>query len=95
MHIDAAALAAELVRIREWLVGRSFDELVLGPRTSAMLHFTDMATQRRTLAVTEIERIRSIADSRDLADYFATMLDSFARVCAHPWADGTLEVVDG
>lgn len=67
---------------------------MLGPRTSAMLHFTNMATERRALTLSEIERIRPIANSHDLAEYFATMLDSFERVCAHPLADGTIEVHD-
>lgn len=95
LNLDAAALAGEIVRIREWLVGRSFDELVLGPRTSAMLHLTNMAIERRALTRKEIDRIRPIADSKDLAEYFATMLDSFERVAAHPNADGTIEVIDG
>ena len=83
------------MRIREWLVGRPFDDLVLGPRTSQLLHFTDMATKRRSLTVSEIESIRPMSSSQDLAEYFSTMLDSFARVCAHPNADGTIEVIDG
>jgi len=41
-----------------------------------------------------IENIRPIAGSADLAEYFSTMLDSLDEVCAHPTADGTLEVVD-
>jgi hypothetical protein len=95
MHLDASALLADVERIREWLVGRSFDELVLGPRTSALLHFTNKATERRPMARTEIERVRPIADSQDLADYFRVMLDSFIRVCEHPNSDGTIEIVDG
>ena len=95
LRVDAAALATDIARIREWLVGRSFDELVLGARTSSLLHFTDMATERRQLTHTEIDRIRPIADSKDLAEYFATMLDSLDRVCKHPTADGTIEVIDG
>ena len=94
LHVDATALAAEVARIREWLVGRSFEELVLGPRTSAMIHFTTMATERRPMSRAAVERIRPIADSKDLAEYFSTMLDSLERVCAHPRPDGTLEVVD-
>ena len=95
MRVEAAVLAADITRIREWLVGRPFEDLVLGPRTSAMLHFTNKPTERRALTLTEIEGIRPIADSQDLAEYFATMLDSLEHVCAHPGADGTLEVVDG
>ena len=94
LNVDAKALAGDITRIREWLAGKSFDELVLGPRTAAVLHFTDTPTSRRALTRNEIERIRPIADSPDLADYFRTMLDSFARVAEHPLDDGTLEVVD-
>lgn len=94
-RVDAGALAEEIARIRGFLVGRPLEDLVLGPRTSAMLHFTDKATERRALTRTEIDRIRPIAESRDLAEYFATMLDSLDRVCAHPSADGTVEVVEG
>ena len=94
LRVDAGALTAEVGRIRAWLVGKSFDELVLGPRTSAMLHFTEAATTRRPLTRKEIERIRPIADSPDLADYFRTMLDSFVHVSESPLDDGMLEVVD-
>jgi hypothetical protein len=95
VRVDAATLAADLARIRAWLVGRAFDELVLGPRTSAMVHFSHTPSQTRALSPREIDRIRPIADSADLAEYFATMLASLERVCAHPAADGTIEVIDG
>jgi len=94
LKVDARVLASEIARIRDWLVGKSFDQLVLGPRTAAMLHFTDTPTSRRPLTRNEIERIRPIAESPDLADYFRTMLDSFVHVAEHPLDDGTLEVVD-
>jgi hypothetical protein len=94
-RVDAKALSADIAGIRAWLVGKPFDALVIGLRTSAALHFTDKATERRPLSLSEIDRIRPIADSTDLAQYFATMLDSFEHVCAHPQADGTIEVVDG
>lgn len=94
-RVDAAALAADVTRIRTWLVGRPFEDLVLGPRTSAMLHFAPRVAARRPMTLNEVERIRPIAGSGDLAEYFATMLDSFDHVCAHPSADGTLEVIDG
>lgn len=93
--IDAGALLDELDRIRAWLAGKGLDELVLGPRTSAVLHGGVKPTMRRRLTATEIERIRPTGGSTDLADYFATMLDSLAAVCAKPRADGTIEIVDG
>lgn len=95
LRVRADALLADIERIRAWLVGRPFDDLVLGPRTSALLHFSSHPTQRRPLTENEIEKIRPRAGSEDLAEYFSTMLDSMARVCARPAADGMLEIVDG
>jgi hypothetical protein len=95
LRVNAQSLAADIVTIREWLVGKPIEALVIGPRTSVIVHMTSMANTRRPLSRREIENIRPIADSKDLADYFAVMLDSFARVCGKPYADGALEVVDG
>ena len=95
LRVDAQALAADIATIREWLVGKPFEALVIGPRTSAIVHMTSMANTRRPLSRREIENIRPIADSKDLAEYFAVMLDSLARVASKPYADGTIEVVDG
>src|SRR5215831_10054424 len=92
LRVNAQALAADIATIREWLVGKPFEALVIGPRTSAIVHMTSMANTRRPLSRREIENIRPIADSKDLAEYFAVMLDSFARVCSRPYADGTIEV---
>ena len=95
MRVDAQALAADVETIRAWLVGKPFEALVIGPRTSAIVHMTSMANTRRPLSRREIESIRPIADSKDLAEYFAVMLDSFARVAGKPHADGMIEVIDG
>ncbi|HEU0029500.1 MAG TPA: hypothetical protein VFQ53_02620 [Kofleriaceae bacterium] len=95
MHVDAAQLAEDVQQIRAWLVDKPFDLLVLGSRTSSLLHFTAAPPTRRQLTRKEIEDIRPIADSKDLAEYFATMLDSMERVAQHPADDGTLELVDG
>jgi hypothetical protein len=95
VRVKADELAADIGRIREWLVGKPFSNLVIGPRTSALVHFTQKAIRPRPLNWNEINRIRPIADSTDLAEYFATMLESFTEVCAHPAPDGTLEIVDG
>ena len=94
-RVVAVDLAADVARIRAFLAGRPFEDLVLGPRTSQMLHFAPKVATRRPMTRLEVENIRPIAGSADLAEYFATMLDSLDRVCAHPTADGTLEVVDG
>ena len=95
LKLDAAALAADVARIREWLVGQPFESLVIGPRTSAIVYLTDFANTRRQLSFAEIDRIRPMADSEDLAEYFSTMTESLARVCAHPNDDGHVEVIDG
>ncbi len=95
ISVNADRLAADIAQIRQWLVGRSFDELVIGPRTASLVHLTDAVKGHRQLTLTEIDRIRPIANSPDLADYFCTMLDSLARVSSHPNDDDTIEVVDG
>lgn len=95
LRVEAKALAADIATIRAWLVGKPFEALVLGPRTSAIVHMTSMANTRRPLGRREIESIRPIADSKDLAEYFAVMLDSLEHVCTKPYPNGTIEVVDG
>src|SRR5690349_19535417 len=67
LRLDARALAADIETIREWLVGKPFEALVIGPRTSAIVHMTRMANTRRPMTRREIEQIRPIADSKDLA----------------------------
>jgi hypothetical protein len=94
-RVEARALAEDVALIRQFLVGKPFEALVIGPRTSAIVHMTSMANTRRPMSRREIENIRPIADSKDLADYFAVMLDSLDRVCSKPHPDGTLEVIDG
>ena len=94
-RLSAQALAADIATIREWLVGKPFEMLVIGPRTSAIVHMTSMANTRRPLSRREIENIRPIADSTDLAEYFAAMLDSLGHVCSKPYADGKIEIIDG
>jgi hypothetical protein len=95
LMLDARTLAADMARIREWLVGQSFDSLVIGPRTASLVYLTDMANTRRQLTRTEIDRIRPIADSRDLAEYFSIVVESLAHVSAHPNDRGMVEVIDG
>lgn len=95
MRVDAKALAADIALIRTFLVGKPFEALVIGPRTSAIVHMTSMANTRRPLSRREIENIRPIAESKDLADYFAVMLDSLDRVAGRPDADGMIDVIDG
>jgi hypothetical protein len=95
LRVDARALATELAQIRTWLAGKPVDSLVIGPRTSALVYMTKVVPERRALSLGEIDRIRPIADSSDLAEYFATMLDSMEHVCTHPQPDGTVEIIDG
>ena len=95
IRVEAKALAADIAVIRAFLAGKPFEALVIGPRTSAIVHMTSMANTRRPLSRREIENIRPIADSKDLAEYFATMLDSLLRVAGKPDAEGMIEVIDG
>jgi hypothetical protein len=93
--LAAEPLAAELARLRTQLANRPLEDLVIGPRTAAVLYWGATAKTRRRLTRSELEGIRPIGDSKDLADYFATMLDSLEHVCRHPDSGGTIEIVDG
>ncbi|HEY5935171.1 MAG TPA: hypothetical protein VIU61_11065 [Kofleriaceae bacterium] len=95
INVNAGGLAGEVNRLREALAGRPLDELVIGPRTAQVLYWGVTPKTRRPLTRNEIENIRPVGDSSDLAEYFATMLDSLDRVCGHPASDGTIEIIDG
>lgn len=95
IRLVAATLAAELEQIRSGLAGRTLADLVVGPRTAAILHGGFTPKGSRPLTRVEIENIRHPGSAEQLTDYFATMLDSFTRVAAHPDPDGMIEIVDG
>jgi hypothetical protein len=95
IHLVAAALGSEIEQIRSGLVGKTLDDLVLGPKTASILHGGRLPKTSRPLTRIEVSNIRHPGGAEELTEYFATMLDSFARVCAHPNQDGTIEFVDG
>lgn len=95
MKIPAESLAAELREIREGLKKRSVDDLVLGPITASVLYPAAKLERARPLTRVELAHVAPIGDEQTLDQYFASMLDSMADVCAHPAADGTIEVLDG
>lgn len=95
IHLEAAKLGNEIEHIRAGLVGRTLDDLVLGTRTASILHLGITPKHSRPLTRIEVANIRHPGDAEELTEYFATMLDSFARVCSHPNQDGTIEVIDG
>ena len=95
IKVDARALAGEVGKLRAALGGRPLDQLVIGLRTAQVLFWGVTPTAPRPLTRSEVENVRPIGESKDLAEYFATMLDSLDHVCQHPAADGTIEIIDG
>jgi hypothetical protein len=95
LKIPAAALAAELSEIREVLRTRTVEHLMLGPVTASVLYPTIKLDQPRPLSRAELTHVAPIGEDEKLDQYFASMLDSMADVCAHPAPDGTIEVLDG
>lgn len=95
VHLPAAPLAEEVAEIKRALAARTIDDLVLGTSTAAVLYPTTKLEAPRPLTRTELNQIAPIGDESTLDQYFASMLDSMLHVCAHPAADGTIEVYDG
>ncbi|MEO8552202.1 MAG: hypothetical protein ABI678_19635 [Kofleriaceae bacterium] len=93
VRVSAAALAAELREIRERLRALTPAMLWLGERTANVLYHEKAAA--RPLTAYELSQLTPVGDSKDLAEYFASLLDSLDNVCAKPASDGTIEIVDG
>jgi hypothetical protein len=95
MKIPAAALGAELRRIRGALGKRPVDDLVLGPITARVLYPNVNLEAPRPMTKTELSQLVPVGEAKTLAEYFSSMLDSMLEVCEHPTPDGTIEVHDG
>src|SRR5688572_9033024 len=80
IHVVAEQLGTELEQIRASLVGKPLDDLVLGPRTASILFFGVTPRHSRPLTRIEVSNIRHPGAAEELTEYFATMLDSLARV---------------
>lgn len=94
VRISATDLASEIVKIRELLRGCAPDALRISQQTSTVL-YQHAAAEARHLTANELMQIAPVGDARDLEEYFSSMLDSFADVCAAPDSDGTVEAIDG
>lgn len=95
LRLPARELVDELTAIARALTRYPLDALAMGPATAAVLYMGARVTEPRPLSPHELADIAPVGEARNLAEYFASMLDSMLHVCAHPAADGTIAVVDG
>lgn len=95
VRVSASLLADEMRRIRDGLRTRPVSDLVLGPITAHVLYPRSPGDAPRPLTRQELGNIAPIGDSVTLEQYFASLVDAILDVCARPWDDGTLDVVDG
>ncbi len=95
IEIAADGLAQELRAIRLGLQGHALDGLMVSPRTAAVLYPGAHLEASRPLNAFEMRQIAPPGQAKDLADYFAFLLDSIEHVCASPKSGGQIEVVDG
>ncbi len=94
VRVPANEFAFEIVKIRELLRGCAIEGLRISHQTSTIL-YQSAVPGSRPLRPNELAQIAPVGDARDLEEYFSSMLDSFADVCAPPAADGTVEALDG
>lgn len=95
LRLPAADLTAEVRAIKEALAGRSIEELVMGPLTARVLYPNVKLEIARPLTRAEVAQVAPPGDAKTLDAYFASMLDSMLEVCASPYPDGAIEVLDG
>jgi hypothetical protein len=95
LRIPARELADEIRAMQPALARHPVTALVLGPATAAILYMGARLESPRPLTNAEIAQISPLGDARNLAEYFASMLDSMSHVCQHAADDGTIEVIDG
>lgn len=92
----AQALAAELAALKLALVNHTVEDLVIGPQTAATIYLgKGPFPGARKLTHVELAAIGGPGSTTNLAEYFDSMVDSMATVCAHPFATGLVEVMDG
>ncbi|MBA3461158.1 MAG: hypothetical protein H0T46_14435 [Deltaproteobacteria bacterium] len=94
IRIPARELGDEIERLRQRLKECTIDMLRIGARTAAVL-YPVAHTGYRSISPVELAQLTPVGSARDLAEYFSSMLDSFADVCAKPYPDGSVEVFDG
>ncbi|CAN5917847.1 hypothetical protein BH11MYX3_BH11MYX3_28270 [soil metagenome] len=95
VRLPADQLAAEMVQIKACLSGLPFDALMLSPATASTLYLGQKLVEPRPLTHTELRDIAPAGNAKDLHEYFSSLCDSMAHVCAHPGEDGMVLVIDG
>lgn len=93
-RIVAKRLAEEIETMRRELADRPIEQLVIGPETAAVVYPGAVLAEPRPLTEKELASVAPIGETT-LGGYFASMLDSIADVCAHPFPDACVEVFDG
>ncbi len=95
VRIPADQLAGEVVQIKKSLSSLPFEALVLAPSTASTLYFGQKFVEPRPLTRSELKDLAPAGNAKDLGEYFSSMCDSLAHVCAHPGEDGMVLVIDG
>ena len=95
VRLPADQLATEIKTIQTSLAGVPIDALVLGPATAATLYPGAKLEEPRPLNTRELAQIAPIGSAKDLQEYFSSMCESIADVCANPADNGMVEVLDG
>ena len=95
VRFHAGGLAQDVEAVRRMLRGKSVDLLAIAPATAAVLYMGARLSEPRPLTPVERSQVAPAREGSDLADYFASLLDSIYEVCGHPFDDGCVEVIDG
>lgn len=94
-RLSAKSLAAEIAAIMAAFEGAPLEQLAISPATASVIYLGAKLEGTRPLTPLERNQIAPPGTAKDLAEYFASMLESMARVCERPQDDGCVEVVDG
>lgn len=95
VQILAVELAQELGEMQAALAGVPLDALVLSPSTASALYLGVPFAEPRGLTASELAQIAPIGTARDVREYFSSLCDSLAQVCAHPGEHGMVLCIDG
>lgn len=95
VRIPADQLAKEIAEIQAGLTGVSLEELVLAPSTASTLSMGTKGTGPRRITGSELAQMAPAGAAKDVREYFSSLCDSLANVCAHPGEDGMVLCIDG
>ncbi len=93
-RLQALVLSNEVLEVHRRLCDQPCDRLMLGPQTAAVLYPRMTLARARPLTDLELEEVTPIGTATTLGDYFASTCHSTAYVCANPFVDGTIELVE-